>query len=659
MPENDGTRGPLVHRWLQLLVLFPLALCGAGRATAAEPPTLLVLFDGSGSMWGKLEGWTQSKLAVAREGLRIALNDLPEDARLGLMSFGHRRGGDCNDVEAIVRPAQRTGQQVMDVLEKHNPRGRGPITAALREAARQLEAIAGPVALLLIHDDADNCQLDPCSTLPLLQAAKPDVRVHVVSMTTRAADARHMMCLTQPTQGQHVHVTRASEVVASLQKIVGMLPRETAKVATAASVTAPPPQPKPSRPAGTGLHVTARLGQSGPDVAAPVQWRIFRDGAGDRPVATATAPGQSFKLAAGVYRVEAQLGLARAETRVTVDADTAQTLVLPISAGHIRFTGHPDASNGLRNAIVAVEQMTATGAGSPPIMLRGIGPEMAMPPGDYRLTVTAGGLRVVRLARVSEGLVTALTPPLDFGEIVLNASATRGSAALSDASFAIYRDDPEAAGGRREVAHAAGPDATLTLPAGTYAIVARANGVEARDRVQVRAGERLRQAIPLESGDLTVTVRLPKGLTSSAPIAVQLRRQNVSGTSRMLHRSPASISLPAGLYTVEAQIGAHNATVAQEFRVSAGERNTVALTVPAGQLALRARSGTTRAPLPDVMWEIAEKSGPGRFGVPEAQPLLLLKPGRYVVTVRRQGRAWERDVEVKAGDVTAIDLVVP
>ena len=62
--------------------------------------------------------------------------------------------------------------KVMAPLEQFNPRGRGPLTLALREAAKSLPRDAGPRTLLLIHDDADNCQPDLCAAAAELRAAE-------------------------------------------------------------------------------------------------------------------------------------------------------------------------------------------------------------------------------------------------------------------------------------------------------------------------------------------------------------------------------------------------------------------------------------------------------------------------------------------------------
>ena len=154
--------GASLQRWLALAAGLGLML-GLARAgdPASLPASLIVVFDGSGSMWGSIEGAKTSKLVLAREAVRRGLGKINAQTRVGVASFGHRRG-DCGDVEVLRAPEPLDVQRILEPLERLNPRGRGPLTLALREAAKSLPASAKK-SLVLIHDDADNCQQDLCT----------------------------------------------------------------------------------------------------------------------------------------------------------------------------------------------------------------------------------------------------------------------------------------------------------------------------------------------------------------------------------------------------------------------------------------------------------------------------------------------------------------
>jgi Ca-activated chloride channel family protein len=51
-------------------------------------------------MWGQIDGKT--KVEIARAAVSDLLGRVPADRRLGLVAYGHRREGDCADIEEIV-----------------------------------------------------------------------------------------------------------------------------------------------------------------------------------------------------------------------------------------------------------------------------------------------------------------------------------------------------------------------------------------------------------------------------------------------------------------------------------------------------------------------------------------------------------------------------
>src|SRR5215468_4202742 len=89
------------RRWLLRAAALSLALAAAS-VRAADPASVVIVFDGSGSMWGNIEGNRSSKLVLAREAVRRGLGKISTQTRVGVASFGHRRG-DCADVE-LMRP---------------------------------------------------------------------------------------------------------------------------------------------------------------------------------------------------------------------------------------------------------------------------------------------------------------------------------------------------------------------------------------------------------------------------------------------------------------------------------------------------------------------------------------------------------------------------
>src|SRR5204862_7835409 len=114
-------------------------LVGASGAYAQAPaPDVMLILDASNSMWGRVDG--RPKIVVARAAVVDLLRALPRGTRLGLMAYGHRRAADCSDIETIVPVGAVDADAVAARVNAISPRGRTPLTEAVRRAARELRS---------------------------------------------------------------------------------------------------------------------------------------------------------------------------------------------------------------------------------------------------------------------------------------------------------------------------------------------------------------------------------------------------------------------------------------------------------------------------------------------------------------------------------------
>src|SRR5690625_1951055 len=84
---------------LALIAGFLSPAASAQAQPAAAHDTILV-FDGSGSIWGQIDG--VAKITIARDVMQGLLSELPAERRMGLVAYGHNRKGDCGDIETLV-----------------------------------------------------------------------------------------------------------------------------------------------------------------------------------------------------------------------------------------------------------------------------------------------------------------------------------------------------------------------------------------------------------------------------------------------------------------------------------------------------------------------------------------------------------------------------
>ena len=127
-----------VHRYLFICAMaFGLLLWFLqAPVAAAESAGIDVLFvlDGSGSMWGRLDG--REKIVHAKQTLASLIRNTPDGARLGLVAYGHRRKGDCGDIETLVPIGYGDKELLIRQLNAITPQGKTPIAGVFAHIDR-------------------------------------------------------------------------------------------------------------------------------------------------------------------------------------------------------------------------------------------------------------------------------------------------------------------------------------------------------------------------------------------------------------------------------------------------------------------------------------------------------------------------------------------
>lgn len=623
----------------------------------------MLIMDGSGSMWGKLDGSKEPKFAVAREALRAPLGKIAPKARLGLMSYGHRRQGTCGDIEVIAAPEQGPPERVMAPLDKLNPKGKGPVAQALREAGKALGG-KGPASVLLVHDNADNCQQDMCAAAEEL--GKAQIKVFAVGIGLEGEEPGRMACVAKATGGRFVNATDAATLTAMLAESVdlAMLGRgeaaggdkraEPAKEEAARAPKALPPDAPP------GLALAAALGADG-GIVDKVHWRVTKDGGG--VVIDKTAAEVFQALPAGRYVVEARAGLVSARQNVEVAAHGATQVKLPLQAGLVKIAARAakaaDPLAGALQSLLPAGPDKKAASGAAPLWIGRSGEAaLVVPPGEYVVRTEIGLVRHDVPVTVAAG--ARLTPDivLGAGRLQLSASAAEDGEALDGVTFVIAEDDPDSPQGRREVARSAASKPEFVLPAGTYYATARLGPNEVRQRFAVGAGDTVKKAIVLGLSKLTVALAMD-GAAGKTDLPVSVRVSRLDAVAKEVGRSAerrAEFLLMPGRYKIEVLAGAQNARAEGEVELKPGHNAQASVKLDAAAVALRAIETAGGAASPDAFWEIRDARGRVVWRTSQAEPKALLAPGRYVVRSELRARSLEKTVDLAAGEARSVEV---
>ena len=146
-----------------------------------EKQSIILIIDASGSMWGQIDG--KAKIGIAKEALTSIINELPDDIEVGLVAYGHRKKGDCKDVEQLISVGPINKKALISSVNKLSPKGMTPISLSIQTAAETLKTIENETTIILVSDGKETCNADPCATTKTLKDSGVKFVMHVVALT--------------------------------------------------------------------------------------------------------------------------------------------------------------------------------------------------------------------------------------------------------------------------------------------------------------------------------------------------------------------------------------------------------------------------------------------------------------------------------------------
>ncbi|MCF8247988.1 MAG: VWA domain-containing protein [Saprospiraceae bacterium] len=183
-----------------------------------DPPGVLFILDGSGSMWQKLG--TDHKIAMAKTVMKDLVKKLPDGTRAGLVAYGHNRKSDCNDIETLVelKPLDRAAFTAR--LDAINPQGMTPIALSISHALALIRPETAPLNVILVSDGLETCDGDACDLVRKAKEAGVKITLHVIGFGIEEQDLSALECIAQAGGGQYFPANNAEELTIALDNAV-------------------------------------------------------------------------------------------------------------------------------------------------------------------------------------------------------------------------------------------------------------------------------------------------------------------------------------------------------------------------------------------------------------------------------------------------------
>ncbi|MFU0503910.1 vWA domain-containing protein [Pseudaminobacter sp. NGMCC 1.201702] len=522
----------------------------------------IIVLDASGSMWGQIDG--KPKLEIARETLKTVLQTVPVDMELGLMAYGHRQKGACDDIELVVPPATGTSGSIASAVDGMNFLGKTPLSAAVKQAAESLKYTEDKATVVLITDGLETCNADPCAIGKELEQAGVDFTAHVVGFGLTAEEGRQVACLAENTGGKYIQASDAGALRDALVETVAAEPEP-----------APEPQPQPT-PAAPEFNVvpTLKLAETSSPLPADAgqSWQVYKaNGDGKRGDHLSTDYGDwKGKLEPGDYILVGKLGEAEVEQRLAIEAGKISEPSLVLNAGTVTIKPLPAAGEGAADSATVFFEYP--GGSTTEYGLA----KVVLPAGKQTVKVKIGSAEVSESFDLAPGQSIEKEIIAGVGRAIVNGFyATEMKIEAGGLDARIFKAAKKIDGSREQVTYGYGPDEKFDLPPGEYVAVVKLDQAVAEQPFTVKVGESVEVNAVLNAGILAISA------PGAERIEVFSARKDIQGERKSFgyaYGDSHQTTLPVGDYVVVADRGDDGGNKEEPATVKAGER--VELTIP-------------------------------------------------------------------------------
>ncbi|MEM7527821.1 MAG: VWA domain-containing protein [Pseudomonadota bacterium] len=648
----------------------------AQSADSGREKAILVL-DASGSMWGQIDG--VSKIEIARDQISGMLDNWDRDIDLGLIAYGHRQKGACEDIEVVVEPGPLEAGSFSAAVNAITPVGKTPLSDSVRRAAESMRYTEERATVILLSDGLENCNADPCALAQELEQQGIDFTAHVIGFDLSETDAAELSCLAEETGGEFFLAGNADSLAEKLRATVETMAEATPEPEPEPVVLAPEPEPEPEPTGPFGLRAVAKMCETCDALTKGVFWQLFgadqkADGKREELNRSGSATAFFEDQAPDDYYLSARVGDVTVGVPVTVPEGELVDFEVVLGAGTLRvraeaspggtsldekmfyrvFSGKADLSGNR-------EEIARSGSAAALFTLQS---------GTYQVAARHGSANQTMDVEVKTGELTDVVIDMQVGYAKVAAIPAPGADPLTDKMFyRVFDAKKDLQGNQQEISASGSANPIFRLPAGDYVLEAKHGEAFARAAFSVEADSLTEKVIEMNVGYLGVTSAMAPGmpaLSRNVLYRVMEAKTDLQGKRREISASgsaEALFRLPAGDYRLSAKHGA--AIVETDFSVEAGARSDLEVVMNSAMLQVEATLQEGGPAIgKGVFWRLlsekADLSGNRKeitaSGSQKAQ--MVVPAGGYIIRARYEGEEHDFPIALTAGEVKEMTVLI-
>ncbi|AUS07573.1 hypothetical protein C1X05_01010 [Laceyella sacchari] len=189
------------------------------KTPSGKQLNVMILIDSSGSMAGKVDGF--SKMTLAKQAVSRFASSLSTHANVSLRVYGHKGSNadkdkalSCKSTE-VVYPLGKYDQQTFSkALDAFKPTGWTPIALAMKEAANDLAKIKSPSENLIyvVSDGIETCGGNPVQVAQELNKSNVKAVVNIIGFDVDNAGQKALQEVAKAGGGEYATVRNDDEL---------------------------------------------------------------------------------------------------------------------------------------------------------------------------------------------------------------------------------------------------------------------------------------------------------------------------------------------------------------------------------------------------------------------------------------------------------------
>ena len=191
-----------------IILLIALSIASQLNAQSEETSSpILFIYDASGSMWGQMQGKT--KMEIASEVLATSVDNFPDNQKIGFVAYGHRKKGDCKDVEFLVDIENGTKTEVIQSVKGIKPLGKTPLAYSALQVIDKLRQTKLKATIILITDGIESCGGNICDVIKAAKEEGIDFKLHIIGFGLKDEDTEQLKCAAKAGDGNYYNAEDA------------------------------------------------------------------------------------------------------------------------------------------------------------------------------------------------------------------------------------------------------------------------------------------------------------------------------------------------------------------------------------------------------------------------------------------------------------------